>query len=217
MPRRITDTKDPSEETKRERRLRMKREQGRLHYAENREKRSAEIKSYYQANKEKAAAYHKEWTKQNPNWQKDYNAANKEHQAALKSAYKKERPEINWKSYLKCTHGLTVERYNEMLGACNGRCPICRNPFDDRARRPCVDHCHGTGMVRGILCSECNKAEGVLGTIENVRRLLAYMENFELLYVAPKTEAEQTQNKRLKPKRPKPLDNVLPFLDEQVA
>ncbi|WP_074984366.1 endonuclease domain-containing protein [Paraburkholderia tropica] len=36
------------------------------------------------------------------------------------------------------------------------RCPVCGGP-------PAVqDHCHGTGMTRGVLCRPCNGAEGHL-------------------------------------------------------
>ena len=41
-----------------------------------------------------------------------------------------------------------------------GRCAICQLP----AKRPCLDHDHATGAVRGTLCSGCN---AVLGKIEN--------------------------------------------------
>lgn len=50
--------------------------------------------------------------------------------------------------------GITIEQYNELLMAQDGRCAICHGPstrehFD-------VDHDHVTGIVRGLLCSSCN-------------------------------------------------------------
>lgn len=41
-----------------------------------------------------------------------------------------------------------------------GRCAVCALPL----KRPCLDHDHGTGAVRGTLCSGCN---ALLGKVEN--------------------------------------------------
>jgi Recombination endonuclease VII len=38
----------------------------------------------------------------------------------------------------------------------NGICPGCLNPFDERRRDPCVDHCHVSGRVRGALSAVDN-------------------------------------------------------------
>jgi hypothetical protein len=37
-------------------------------------------------------------------------------------------------------------------------------------------------MIRGFLCLSYNSAEGQLGSFENARRLVAYMERKELFY-----------------------------------
>jgi Recombination endonuclease VII len=55
-------------------------------------------------------------------------------------------------------YGITLEEYNVILSAQNGACAICKT----RMTTPCVDHDHNTGRVRGLLCSECNKAIGFL-------------------------------------------------------
>ena len=41
-----------------------------------------------------------------------------------------------------------------------------------------IDHCHTTGVVRGILCSKCNIALGLLKDKgKNIQGLLEYLEN----------------------------------------
>lgn len=48
-----------------------------------------------------------------------------------------------------------------MLEAQGGVCAICRRPSDPAPLH--VDHDHRTGAIRGLLCSPCNTAIGLLG------------------------------------------------------
>lgn len=64
-------------------------------------------------------------------------------------------------------YGLTAEEYDRLFVKQNGRCAICKrtSPGSARARSNmsfCVDHDHLTGHVRGLLCSPCNRAIGML-------------------------------------------------------
>jgi hypothetical protein len=59
-------------------------------------------------------------------------------------------------------------------------CAVCKT-----TENLCVDHNHETGKPRGILCNDCNLAEGKLKTIENVKALLNYMENQIILPETP--------------------------------
>jgi hypothetical protein len=71
-------------------------------------------------------------------------------------------------------------KYHGVMEAQNGVCAICRKPESTLRSGVllmlAVDHDHKTGQVRGLLCNNCNRAEGLLGTIENARSLIAYME-----------------------------------------
>lgn len=60
-------------------------------------------------------------------------------------------------------YGLTVEKYDEMLADQGGGCAICGVTSSENARPLDVDHDHGTGKVRGLLCSACNYGIGRLG------------------------------------------------------
>jgi hypothetical protein len=61
---------------------------------------------------------------------------------------------------LMTAHGLTVEQYDEMLVAQDGKCAICETKDSGRRDRTefkmFVDHCHNTNVIRGLLCSSCN-------------------------------------------------------------
>lgn len=59
-------------------------------------------------------------------------------------------------------HGLTVERYNAMVDEQEGLCAVCACDMAQTAKGPCIDHCHGSGRVRGLLCVRCNVALGML-------------------------------------------------------
>lgn len=58
-------------------------------------------------------------------------------------------------------YGLSIERYKEMLANQNGLCAICGKSESDECRALSIDHCHDTGVVRGLLCGSCNMALGL--------------------------------------------------------
>lgn len=63
---------------------------------------------------------------------------------------------------LEKAYGITLEDYQSLLHQQGGVCAICREATRSNAlhRRLSVDHCHETGMVRGLLCSSCNNGLG---------------------------------------------------------
>lgn len=63
-------------------------------------------------------------------------------------------------------YGLTPQSYDAILAQQHGRCAICHraNPHPSGVRMN-TDHCHDTGVVRGILCIKCN---AMLGWVEAV-------------------------------------------------
>jgi hypothetical protein len=91
--------------------------------------------------------------------------------------YKGDRRKAQW---IKTSYGLTWEQYQDLVKAAKGICEVCEQPFGKRG--PFVDHCHTTGVVRGLLCSKCNLAEGYLKTPEAVLRLYHYMTKSSLFY-----------------------------------
>jgi hypothetical protein len=69
------------------------------------------------------------------------------------------------KHLLKKKYGVTPEAYDSMLAFQNGCCAICDRESDGIGRWDvlAVDHNHVTGVVRGLLCAQCNAALGGFG------------------------------------------------------
>jgi len=61
------------------------------------------------------------------------------------------------------TLGVTQEDYLSMFTKQRGRCGICdQRLYSKRYKAFAVDHCHTTGRIRGLLCTRCNTAIGLL-------------------------------------------------------
>lgn len=72
---------------------------------------------------------------------------------------------------------MTPEDYDRLLKAQKGRCAICRAKSGYRnGGNLHVDHCHETGMVRGLLCLKCNRAIGLLEEPRLLRKAARYLE-----------------------------------------
>jgi recombination endonuclease VII len=64
-------------------------------------------------------------------------------------------------------YGISLADYDLMLARQRGVCAICKRS----GQVLCVDHCHATGKVRGLLCSKCNSTLGFCD--DDPKRLLA--------------------------------------------
>lgn len=78
---------------------------------------------------------------------------------------------------LQLLYNLNLEDYGKMLKFQNNVCYICRR--NDFKYSLAVDHDHGTGEVRGLLCKGCNR--DLLGalhdSVEALKRAIEYLEN----------------------------------------
>tara|TARA_R110000744_G_scaffold216604_1_gene335391 strand:- start:13 stop:456 length:444 start_codon:yes stop_codon:yes gene_type:complete len=73
-------------------------------------------------------------------------------------------------------YGITIDEYDAIHTDQGGTCGICRNTCAT-GQHLAVDHDHGTGTVRGLLCSDCNLGLGKLGdTISGLQAAIAYIE-----------------------------------------
>jgi len=111
--------------------------------------------------------------------------------ASARNEAKKERakrdhdPIKHRERMLKKNYGVTVEQYERMSEQQNGVCAICSKPETRVAHggfgvRPLsVDHCHDSLKVRGLLCSHCNTALGLMNDdAELLRKAAAYLEKY---------------------------------------
>ena len=78
---------------------------------------------------------------------------------------------------LKQSYGITLEQYESLLRAQNHKCAICeKDETQVQRNRLFVDHCHVTGVVRGLLCHPCNSAIGFLkDSVETALKAATYL------------------------------------------
>lgn len=77
-------------------------------------------------------------------------------------------------------YGITDEQYKAMLLAQSGACAICGG-----SKKLSVDHCHNTGLFRGILCFHCNTAIGHLGdSFSRVIKAASYLRKFSSSFLS---------------------------------
>lgn len=119
-------------------------------------------KVYYEKNRTDIIAYKKIWAKEyyhnnRDKWLNGYNA---------KSSMTRRMRE----------YGITESEYTSMLEIQNGCCKICDKHFSKLGRTLCVDHCHRTGKIRGLLCDKCNRALGAFeDSVPNLKKAIRYL------------------------------------------
>lgn len=76
---------------------------------------------------------------------------------------------------IKSKYGITYEQYYSRLDLQNKLCKSCGDELKtDRGTH--IDHCHNTGVVRGILCMSCNIILGhAKDDIERLKKLIFYL------------------------------------------
>lgn len=87
--------------------------------------------------------------------------------------------EIQRNSKMKAMYGITAGEYDTMYSEQGGRCAICGTHSTEFNRRLAVDHCHTTGKVRALLCTNCNTAIGKLNDdIDLFHKAINYLEMY---------------------------------------
>jgi len=70
--------------------------------------------------------------------------------------------EYQREAYDKHKYGITKEQKDSLFDLQEGKCAICGYVFGQKQGDMHIDHCHTTGVVRGLLCNGCNTGIGHL-------------------------------------------------------
>ncbi len=91
-----------------------------------------------------------------------------EHAAYMREYSRKMRavnPDYGKNLFLRRHYGISIDQYNAMLTEQNGCCAICgkaeANEIRGKVIALAIDHCHVTGAIRALLCSNCNRGLGL--------------------------------------------------------
>lgn len=121
----------------------------------NRQKARDATQRWYLANRETA-----------DECQRKYREANPGKVRAWSKGWRKRNPDYSYKKY-----GMTTGEFQAMSDEQSGACVICR-----AVKKLCVDHCHETGKIRGLLCRSCNVSLGLMkDSFSNLIRAADYI------------------------------------------
>lgn len=113
-----------------------------------------------------------EWRKNNPEKVKEINRKAKAKRLAEKpelirayqQAYREKNRETLRHKERERKFGISRQEYADLFLKQNGVCAICKQPETatrlGKVKALSVDHCHTSGKVRGLLCSDCNTGIG---------------------------------------------------------
>jgi hypothetical protein len=96
------------------------------------------------------------------------------------------------KDNLKSRYGITEDDYNLMSAKQNNSCAICKQKSEINLS---VDHCHKTGIVRGLLCRNCNLALGYLKDDTNrIESAMQYLSESQRKSTTSKTKTDNSMD-----------------------
>jgi hypothetical protein len=83
-------------------------------------------------------------------------------------------------SYMKMNYGITLEERTKLLEQQEFKCAICQIELKTQGTHTHTDHCHGSGKVRGILCTNCNRGLGHFkDSVSHLRAAIDYLSRTE--------------------------------------
>jgi hypothetical protein len=80
-----------------------------------------------------------------------------------------------WQNHLITAYGMTQKDFEFLVAKHDGCCHCCGK----KRRKMCIDHDHETGKVRGLLCSNCNTAIGLMGdSVVTLQSAIDYLRSY---------------------------------------
>lgn len=124
---------------------------------------NAASRAWQKRNPERAKQVRREWSRRHPDRIKAKNAD-----------HKRRHPDI-WLARELKPYGISPDDFRRMLAEQGHACALCGG--QPKRARLAVDHCHETGVVRGLLCERCNMALGLLDDdADRMRRAAEYID-----------------------------------------
>ena len=100
-------------------------------------------------------------------------------------------------SYLQRTYGITLAQYNPLFEKQKGCCAICGKSKAAEGKNLSVDHDHKRLVVRGLLCSYCNRyLVGRHTDAEVLDKIAAYLRQDTGWKVPPKKRKSRRKKKK---------------------
>lgn len=88
-----------------------------------------------------------------------------------RAIYSAKAKKYGYISNVRNLYGMSIQQVEEMRLKQGGKCKICH-----RQEKLGVDHCHTSGMVRGLLCMQCNMVLGRTGdSISRLESMIDYL------------------------------------------
>jgi hypothetical protein len=132
------------------------------------EKSKETSKIWRKNNKEKIKETQRIFYQNNPEYKKEYN------KIYMKSYYEKNKE--NARKYRFKKFNITPEDYDKIFNEQKGCCAICGKHQLEFKLKLAVDHCHTTGKIRGLCCSNCNLVIGhAHDNVEVLKNAIKYL------------------------------------------
>jgi hypothetical protein len=128
--------------------------------------------------------FHISKDKPRSNCKECYRETRKEADRRYRETHREMRRDQN-RRWIYRKYGIEQEHYDQMFKEQDGKCAICgcRPRIDKHTGMPeclCIDHDHKTGLVRRLLCHDCNVAIGLLKEDPQICRIVAnYLDYYQ--------------------------------------
>lgn len=125
--------------------------------------------------KEKRRQYNQTHKEERREYQRQWQRLNREKMRGYAKKYYHSHKEKTREYQIQHRYGISGDDFLAIWDNQGGRCAICRKSFAKQFD-VCIDHCHKTGKVRGLLCRNCNIGLGHFGEEPEVfNRIVKYL------------------------------------------